>query len=50
MTKLPLIFVSNDDGVNAKGINMLVSMLQGLGEILVVSGGGQQLVNRLAAP
>lgn len=40
MTKLPLIFVSNDDGVNAKGINTLVSMLQGLGEILVVAPNG----------
>lgn len=37
MINIPLIFISNDDGVNAKGINSLISMLSGLGEILVVA-------------
>ena len=33
----PLILVSNDDGVMAKGINELVKFLRPLGEIIAVS-------------
>jgi len=29
----PIILVTNDDGVNAKGIKALVEMVKGLGEI-----------------
>lgn len=31
----PLILISNDDGYHAKGINSLIDMLDGLGDILV---------------
>ena len=33
----PLILVSNDDGVMAKGINELVKFLRPLGEIVVMA-------------
>ena len=33
----PLILVSNDDGVMAKGINELVKFLRPLGEIIVMA-------------
>lgn len=33
----PIILVTNDDGVNAKGIKALVEMVKGLGEIYVVA-------------
>lgn len=36
-TKKPLILISNDDGVNAKGINELVRALKDLGEIVVMA-------------
>lgn len=36
----PLIFVTNDDGFMAKGINCLVESLIGLGEIVVVAPDG----------
>lgn len=36
----PLIFVTNDDGYQAKGINSLVEYLEGLGEIVVVAPDG----------
>jgi len=36
----PLIFVTNDDGWQAKGINCLIESLIGLGEILVVAPDG----------
>lgn len=36
----PLILVSNDDGVTAKGINELVRVLKGLGEIVVMAPNG----------
>lgn len=36
----PLIFVTNDDGYQAKGINALVESLTGLGEIVVVAPDG----------
>ena len=32
----PLILLSNDDGVNAKGLNELIRALRGLGEIIVI--------------
>ena len=31
----PFILISNDDGYEAKGIRALVSMVEGLGDILV---------------
>jgi 5'-nucleotidase len=37
---LPLIFVSNDDGVDAKGLKCLVSMLKPLGHVVVVAPEG----------
>lgn len=36
----PLILISNDDGINAKGINELVKAIKGLGEIIVVAPDG----------
>ena len=33
----PLILLSNDDGVNAKGLNELIRALRGLGEIIVMA-------------
>ncbi|MCC8147223.1 MAG: 5'/3'-nucleotidase SurE [Bacteroidales bacterium] len=33
----PLILITNDDGVNAKGINELISALQDIGELLVIA-------------
>lgn len=36
----PLIFVSNDDGYAAKGINELIAMLRPLGELFVVAPDG----------
>lgn len=38
--KKPLIFVTNDDGYQAKGIKSLVESLVGLGEIVVVAPDG----------
>ena len=35
--KKPLILVSNDDGVMAKGINELVRFLRPLGDIVVMA-------------
>ena len=36
----PLILISNDDGVSAKGIGVLVETLAGLGEIVVMAPDG----------
>jgi len=33
----PLILVSNDDGINARGIRLLVSLMKDLGEVVVVA-------------
>ena len=33
----PLILLSNDDGVQAKGLNELIDMLSPLGDILVMA-------------
>ena len=38
--KKPLILISNDDGVSAKGIQALVETLKGLGEIVVMAPDG----------
>lgn len=35
--KRPLILVSNDDGVQAKGLNELISMLHPLGDVIVMA-------------
>ncbi len=35
MDKKPLILISNDDGYHAKGINSLIKMLRGMGDIIV---------------
>ncbi len=37
MTKKPLILVSNDDGVQAKGLKILARALKGLGRVVVVA-------------
>lgn len=34
----PLILLSNDDGVEAKGLNELIRGLRGMGEIIVMAG------------
>ena len=39
-TSKPVILVTNDDGVTAKGIKSLVEALRGLGEIVVVAPDG----------
>jgi len=40
--KKPLILVSNDDGISAKGIRTLVNIMQELGEVIVVAPDGPQ--------
>lgn len=35
--KRPLILVSNDDGVQAKGLNELIGMLRPLGDVIVMA-------------
>lgn len=40
MKKKPLIFITNDDGYQAKGINALIDSVKGLGEIVVVAPDG----------
>lgn len=37
MTKKPLILVTNDDGINAPGIRTLISIMNTLGEVVVVA-------------
>lgn len=37
MTSKPLIFITNDDGFEAKGIKSLIEAVRGLGEIVVVA-------------
>ncbi len=37
MKKLPLILVSNDDGITSKGIKILVELMQNLGEVVVIA-------------
>lgn len=38
----PLILVSNDDGITSRGIRVLVSVMQKLGEVIVVAPDGPQ--------
>ena len=40
MNSTPLILVTNDDGVGAKGINELIESLKGLGKIVVIAPDG----------
>ena len=40
MNNKPLILISNDDGVSAKGINELIKALEGLAEIIVMAPDG----------
>ena len=40
MKEKPLILISNDDGFSAKGINVLVETLRGLGEMVVMAPDG----------
>ena len=37
MTKKPLILVTNDDGINAPGIRTLISVMNTLGDVVVVA-------------
>ena len=38
----PLILVSNDDGITSKGIRTLVTVMKGIGDVLVVAPDGPQ--------
>ena len=40
MTKRPLILISNDDGVDAQGIQVLTRLMQRLGDVIVVAPNG----------
>ena len=40
MTKRPLILISNDDGVDAQGIQVLTKLMQWLGDVIVVAPNG----------
>lgn len=42
MEKRPLILVSNDDGINSKGIGTLVKLMQRIGDVVVVAPDGPQ--------
>ncbi len=42
MKKKPLILISNDDGINAKGLHLLIELMQQLGEVVVVAPDGPQ--------
>ena len=37
MTKKPLILVTNDDGINARGIRTLISIMNTIGDVVVVA-------------
>ena len=37
MKDKPLILVTNDDGVNAKGLRKLIALMRGLGEVVVIA-------------
>ena len=41
----PLILLSNDDGVEAKGLNELIRGLRGMGEIILMAPDGQRKKN-----
>ena len=40
MSNRPLILISNDDGVEAQGIQVLTSLMQRLGDVIVVAPDG----------
>ena len=40
MSDRPLILISNDDGVQAQGIQVLTALMQGLGDVIVVAPDG----------
>ena len=46
----PLILLSNDDGVNAKGLNELIRALRGLGEIIVMAPDGREFQTLISLP
>ena len=41
----PLIFITNDDGIRAKGIGQLIEMLRPLGDLLVIAPDGPRSGN-----
>src|SRR5690554_1050140 len=42
MKKKPLILVTNDDGITAPGIRMLISVMKEIGEVVVVAPNSPQ--------
>ncbi|WP_369997205.1 5'/3'-nucleotidase SurE [Winogradskyella sp.] len=42
MTKRPLILVTNDDGITAPGMRTLISVMRGIGDVVVVAPDGPQ--------
>ena len=42
----PLILLSNDDGVEAKGLNELIRGLRGMGEIIVMAPEDRTMVSQ----
>ncbi len=42
MSKRPLILVTNDDGITAPGIRMLISIMNEIGEVVVIAPDGPQ--------
>ena len=55
MAQKPLILITNDDGINAPGLRKLISLVEDLGDIIVIasehpmSGMGHDLWPRAAA-
>ena len=37
MSKRPLILVTNDDGITAPGIRVLIEVMNGIGDVVVVA-------------
>ena len=46
----PLILLSNDDGVEAKGLNELIRGLRGMGEIIVMAPDGPRELRGRSLP
>lgn len=42
MSKKPLILVTNDDGITAPGVRMLISIMNEIGEVVVIAPDGPQ--------
>ena len=42
MTSKPLILVTNDDGITAPGIRMLIEVMNEIGEVIVVAPNSPQ--------